>query len=194
MKKRQTDITRRTNETDITLFLCLDGDGDGDIDSGVPFFDHMLAQTTRHGRFTLRLRAQGDLQIDAHHTLEDCGIALGTALAACLDDKTGVRRFAHAYAPLDESLARVVVDLSGRASLSYHAALSRADVGGVDADLFREFFQAFANNAKITLHIDLLRGVNAHHQMEAIFKALGLALADAVRRDGAHLPSTKGVL
>lgn len=194
MNKRQTDVNRRTNETDIALSLCLDGGGGCDINSGVPFFDHMLAQTARHGALDLTLRAQGDLHIDAHHTLEDCGIALGEALATCLGDKTGVRRFAHAYAPLDEALARAVVDLSGRAGLSYHVALSRVEVGGIDADLFREFFQALTHNAKITLHLDLLRGVNAHHQIEAVFKAFGIALAAAATRGGGGVPSTKGVL
>ncbi|MCH9705100.1 MAG: imidazoleglycerol-phosphate dehydratase HisB [Proteobacteria bacterium] len=192
---RRADLSRQTNETNIRAQFSIDGAGNGDIQTGIAFFDHMLMQTTRHGGFDLTLQATGDLKIDAHHTVEDCGIVLGQLLAQALSDKSGVCRFGYAYAPLDESLARVVVDLSGRASLSYHAALSRTDVGGMDTDLFREFFQAFVNHAQITLHIDLIRGVNAHHQVEAIFKSFGLALANAcTRRNMDHIPSTKGCL
>lgn len=191
---RRAEIARATNETNIRAVWEVDGDGNGEIATGIAFFDHMLSQTVKHGRFNLSLAAEGDLHIDAHHTMEDCGIVLGQALGEALGDKAGIRRFAHAYAPLDESLARVVVDVSGRAGLEYHVALSRQEVGGVDGDLFREFFQALANAAKLTLHIDLLRGVNAHHQMEAVFKAFGLALAAACERRGEGIPSTKGSL
>ena len=187
---------RKTGETRVRVSLSLDGDGACDAQSGIPFFDHMLSQVARHGGFDLELSAQGDLEVDAHHTTEDCGIALGQALARALGDKGGVARFGHAYAPLDESLARAVVDLSGRPSLTFDGRISREQVGGMDSDLFREFFQALANHAGATLHLDILRGVNAHHQVEALFKAFGLALRAATRRsegDG-RPPSTKGVL
>ena len=187
---------RKTGETRVRVALSLDGDGACDAQSGIPFFDHMLSQVARHGGFDLELSAQGDLEVDAHHTTEDCGIALGQALARALGDKGGVARFGHAYAPLDESLARAVVDLSGRPSLTFDGRISREQVGGMDSDLFREFFQALANHAGATLHLDILRGVNAHHQVEALFKAFGLALRAATRRsegDG-RPPSTKGVL
>ena len=192
---RRAEVSRQTNETSIRAVWEIDGSGNGEIATGIAFFDHMLSQTVKHGRFNLSLAAEGDLQIDAHHTVEDCGIVLGQAIGEALGDKAGVRRFAHAYAPLDESLARVVVDLSGRAGLSYNVALSRQEVGGMDGDLFREFFQALVNAAKLTLHVDLLRGVNAHHQMEAVFKAFGLALSAACERRGdGGIPSTKGAL
>ena len=187
-------ISRATNETSIQATLSLDDARVNEINTGLPFFDHMLAQTARHGKLGLRLCAEGDLHIDGHHTVEDCGIALGQALEKALGDKIGIIRFGYAYAPLDESLARVVVDISGRPSLNYHVSLSRREIGGLEADLLREFFQAFANHAKITLHIDLLRGINAHHQAESIFKAFGLALKMAINRQDADLPSTKGVL
>lgn len=195
MTVRTSHIDRQTNETTIHLSLNLDEGGVVDISTGIAFFDHMLSQVARHGRLGLTLHAKGDLQVDAHHTVEDCGIALGQALAAALGDKKGVNRFAHAFAPLDESLARVVVDLSGRPSLNFYADFSRHQIGEMDSDLFREFFQAVVNNAKITLHIDLIRGTNAHHQIEAIFKAFGLALRGAVAvNDESGIPSTKGVL
>ena len=193
---RKAEILRKTGETRVRVALSLDGDGACDAQSGIPFFDHMLSQVARHGGFDLALSAQGDLEVDAHHTTEDCGIALGQALARALGDKGGVARFGHAYAPLDESLARAVVDLSGRPSLTFDGRISREQVGGMDSDLFREFFQALANHAGATLHLDILRGVNAHHQVEALFKAFGLALRAATRRregDG-RPPSTKGVL
>ena len=193
---RKAEILRKTGETRVRVALSLDGDGACDAQSGIPFFDHMLSQVARHGGFDLELAAQGDLEVDAHHTTEDCGIALGQALARALGDKGGVARFGHAYAPLDESLARAVVDLSGRPSLTFDGRISREQVGGMDSDLFREFFQALANHAGATLHLDILRGVNAHHQVEALFKAFGLALRAATRRsegDG-RPPSTKGVL
>lgn len=192
--ERRACVSRQTAETDVAAELHLDGGGESELDTGLPFFDHMLAQTVRHGGLFLRLCAKGDLHIDAHHTVEDCGIVFGRALARALGDKSGVARFGFAFAPLDESLARAVVDLSGRPFLSYQAQFSRAEVGGMDADLLREFFRALVNNAQITLHLDLLRGVNAHHQAECMFKAFGLALkaAAAIRCGGA--PSTKGVL
>ena len=191
---RHAEVSRRTAETDITLALLLDGEGAADINTGLPFFDHMLAQTARHGGLDLSLRAAGDLQVDGHHTVEDCGLALGRALRQALGDKIGIARFGHAYAPLDESLSRVVVDLSGRPSLTYHVSLAQNTVGGMEADLLREFFQALANSGEVTLHMDLLRGLNAHHQAESLFKAFGLALKMAVMRVGGGLPSTKGVL
>ena len=191
---RHAEVSRRTAETDITLALLLDGEGAADINTGLPFFDHMLAQTARHGGVDLSLRAIGDLRVDGHHTVEDCGLALGRALRQALGDKIGIARFGHAYAPLDESLSRVVVDLSGRPSLTYHVSLAQNTVGGMEADLLREFFQALANSGELTLHMDLLRGLNAHHQAESLFKAFGLALKMAVMRVGGGLPSTKGVL
>ena len=191
---RHAEVSRRTAETDITLALLLDGEGAADINTGLPFFDHMLAQTARHGGVDLSLRATGDLRVDGHHTVEDCGLALGRALRQALGDKIGIARFGHAYAPLDESLSRVVVDLSGRPSLTYHVSLAQNTVGGMEADLLREFFQALANSGELTLHMDLLRGLNAHHQAESLFKAFGLALKMAVMRVGGGLPSTKGVL
>ena len=154
----------------------------------------MLSQLVFHGRLDLNLTATGDTAIDAHHTVEDCGIVFGQALAQALGDKFGIARFGYAYAPLDEALARVVVDISGRPSLNYHVALSRFDVGGMDGDLLREFFQAVVNAAALTLHIDLLRGINAHHQAEAIFKAFGLALSAALSTRAKGIPSTKGAL
>ena len=190
---RCAEISRETAETQIKATLALDG-GDSKINSGVPFFDHMLAQTARHGGLALSLQAAGDLPIDAHHTVEDCGIVFGQLLAAALGDKSSIARFGYAYAPLDESLSRVVVDISGRSSLTYRARLSRRDIGGMDADLLREFFQAMVNHAQITVHIDLLRGVNAHHQAESIFKAFGLSLRMATAKTGGGLPTTKGVL
>ena len=190
---RCAEILRETAETQIKATLALDG-GDSKINTGVPFFDHMLAQTARHGGLALELQAAGDLPIDAHHTVEDCGIVFGQLLAAALGDKSSIARFGYAYAPLDESLSRVVVDISGRSSLTYRARLSRRDIGGMDADLLREFFQAMVNHAQITVHVDLLRGINAHHQAESIFKAFGLSLRMATAKTGGGLPTTKGVL
>ena len=192
---RQAHVERRTGETAVQLAINLDHRSKTHIDTGLPFFDHMLAQTARHGQFSVHLTATGDLQVDAHHTIEDCGIALGNGIRQCLGDKIGLARFGYSYALLDESLARVVVDLAGRAHLSYQATLSRAYIGSIDSDLFREFFQAVVNHAQIGLHIDLLRGCNAHHQVEAIFKACGLALKAAwTITDHKDIPSTKGVL
>lgn len=194
---RRAKAERKTAETDIRANINIDGGGKADIQTGAPFFDHMLSQTAMHGGMDITLAAKGDMQIDAHHTIEDCGIVLGGAFAEALGDKRGIRRFGYAYAPLDESLARVVVDLCGRSALVFNAAFSREEIGGVDADLLREFFKSFADHARVVLHIDLLRGVNAHHQAEAIFKAFGLALANAVclrSGGGKELPSTKKAL
>jgi len=194
---RTAQVTRNTKETQISVAVNLDGRGEGKLDSGVPFLDHMLDQVVRHGLIDIDLKATGDLHIDAHHTVEDIGITLGQAIAKALGDKTGVRRYGHAYVPLDEALSRVVVDLSGRPGLDCHVSFTRARVGEFDVDLVYEFFQGFVNHALVTLHIDNLRGVNAHHQCETIFKAFGRALRMAVEPDpraAGIMPSTKGSL
>jgi imidazoleglycerol-phosphate dehydratase len=194
---RQADITRNTLETQISVRMNLDGTGVGKLETGVPFLDHMLDQIVRHGLIDLEVSARGDLHIDAHHTVEDVGIALGQAFAKAIGDKKGVRRYGHAYVPLDEALSRVVVDLSGRPGLVFEANFTRARIGDFDVDLVREFFQGFVNHAWITLHVDNLRGINAHHQCETIFKAFGRALRAAVEPDDravGAMPSTKGVL
>ena len=194
---RTASVTRNTLETQITVKISLDGTGVSKLDSGVPFLDHMLDQIARHGLIDLDIAATGDLQIDAHHTVEDTGITLGQAFAQALGDKQGIRRYGHAYVPLDEALSRVVIDLSGRPGLEYHVDYTRARIGEFDVDLFLEFFRGFTNHAGVTLHIDNLRGINAHHQAETIFKAFGRALRVAVEFDarmGDVLPSTKGAL
>jgi imidazoleglycerol-phosphate dehydratase len=194
---RDSTITRNTLETQITARLNLDGTGQSKLNTGVPFLDHMLDQIARHGLMDIEVAAQGDLHIDAHHTVEDVGISLGQAFAKAIGDKKGVRRMGHAYAPLDEALSRVVVDLSGRPGLVFEVAFTRARVGDFDLDLLREFFQGFVNHALVTLHIDNLRGVNAHHQAETVFKAFGRALRMAVETDARAaniMPSTKGSL
>ena len=194
---REATITRNTLETQITARFNLDGTGQCKLNTGVPFLDHMLDQIARHGLMDIDVSAQGDLHIDAHHTVEDVGITLGQAFAKAIGDKKGVRRMGHAYAPLDEALSRVVVDLSGRPGLVFEVAYSRARVGDFDLDLIREFFQGFVNHALVTLHIDNLRGVNAHHQAETVFKAFGRALRMAVEtepRAANIMPSTKGTL
>ncbi|MFT4171822.1 MAG: imidazoleglycerol-phosphate dehydratase HisB [Rhodocyclaceae bacterium] len=194
---RQADITRNTLETQISVRMNLDGTGAGKLETGVPFLDHMLDQIVRHGLIDLDVSAHGDLHIDAHHTVEDVGIALGQAFAKAIGDKKGVRRYGHAYVPLDEALSRVVVDLSGRPGLVFEVDFTRARIGDFDVDLVREFFQGFVNHAWVTLHIDNLRGINAHHQCETIFKAFGRALRAAVESDdraAGAMPSTKGVL
>ncbi len=194
---RTAQVTRNTLETQITVSLNLDGSGISKLATGVPFLDHMLDQIARHGLIDLEIEAQGDLHIDAHHTVEDTGITLGQAFAQALGDKKGIRRYGHAYVPLDEALSRVVVDLSGRPGLEYHVDYTRARIGEFDVDLFLEFFRGFINHAGVTLHIDNLRGINAHHQAETIFKAFGRALRMAVEADarmGDVLPSTKGSL
>jgi len=193
---RKAETARNTNETRIGVTLNLDGAGAAKIATGVPFLDHMLEQVARHGAFDLEVSAKGDLHIDAHHTVEDVGIALGQAFAKAVGDKKGVRRYGHAYVPLDEALSRAVVDLSGRPGLDYHIAFTRARIGEFDVDLVREFFQGFVNHALVTLHVDNLRGVNAHHQAETAFKAFARALRMAVETDPRvkDVPSTKGSL
>ena len=194
---RTAQVTRNTLETQITVSLNLDGTGISKLATGVPFLDHMLDQIARHGLIDLDIQAKGDLHIDAHHTVEDTGITLGQAFSQALGDKKGIRRYGHAYVPLDEALSRVVIDLSGRPGLEYHVDYTRARIGEFDVDLFLEFFRGFINHAGGTLHIDNLRGINAHHQAETIFKAFGRALRMAVQPDarmGDVLPSTKGAL
>lgn len=194
---RQAEISRNTLETQITVRLNLDGSGRCRCATGVPFLDHMLDQVARHGMVDLDVEANGDLHIDAHHTVEDIGITLGQALARAVGDKAGLRRYGHAYVPLDEALSRVVIDLSGRPGLSFNVDFSRAMIGAFDVDLCREFFQGFVNHALMTLHIDNLRGDNAHHQAETVFKAFGRALRQAVEADpraAGSIPSTKGSL
>jgi imidazoleglycerol-phosphate dehydratase len=194
---RTAEVSRNTLETRITVRINLDGTGKAALDTGVPFFDHMLDQVARHGLIDLDIQAKGDLHIDAHHTVEDAGITLGQALAKAVGDKKGIRRYGHAYVPLDEALSRVVVDLSGRPGLEYHVDYTRARIGEFDVDLLLEFFRGFVNHAGVTLHIDNLRGINAHHQAETIFKAFGRALRMAVEVDhrmADQMPSTKGAL
>ena len=193
---RSASVQRNTKETRISVSLDLDGSGRFEAETGLPFLEHMLDQIARHGMIDLSVKAEGDLEIDAHHTVEDLGITLGQALNQALD-KTGIRRYGHAYVPLDEALSRVVIDFSGRPGLEYHADFARAVVGGFDIDLFREFFQGFVNHAFVTLHVDNIRGRNAHHQIETIFKAFGRALRMAVELDPRStgvIPSTKGSL
>lgn len=195
--ERTASVARKTVETDIEVQLNLDGTGKADFDTGLPFIDHMLDQVARHGMFDITIKARGDLHIDAHHSVEDIGITLGQAFAQAIGDKQGVRRYGHAYVPLDEALSRVVIDLSGRPGLEYEVDFPRARIGDMDVDLFREFFQGFANHAAATLHIDCLRGVNAHHIAETVFKAFGRALRMAVEMDprmSGVIPSTKGAL
>ena len=197
MSDRKAEVRRETLETSITVTLNLDGAGKGTFETGVPFLDHMLDQVARHGMIDLEIRAQGDLHIDAHHTVEDVGITLGQAFAQAVGDKKGIRRYGHAYVPLDEALARVVVDFSGRPGLTYGVDFPRARIGSFDVDLFHEFFQGFVNHAQVTLHIDSLRGVNAHHVAETVFKAFGRALRMALEADprmAGVMPSTKGSL
>jgi len=192
---RTADITRNTKETQIRVAVNLDGKGVANLDSGIPFLDHMIDQIARHGMIDIELKATGDLHIDAHHTVEDVGITLGQAITQALGDKMGIVRYGHAYVPLDEAMSRVVIDLSGRPGLSYHVNFTRARVGDLDVDLFIEFFQGWVNYALATVHIDNIRGVNAHHQAETMFKAFGRALRMACERDtraAGILPSTKG--
>lgn len=194
---RQTKVTRNTLETQISVEVNLDGSGHAKLNTGIPFLDHMLDQIARHGMIDLEIEAKGDLHIDAHHTAEDIGITLGQALAKAWGEKKGLRRYGHAYIPLDEALSRVVLDLSGRPGLIFQVMFSRARIGEFDVDLIREFFQGLVNHAMITLHIDNLTGSNAHHQAETIFKAFGRALRMAIEMDSRALdliPSTKGTL
>jgi len=194
---RQSDITRNTLETQIRVKLDLDGTGQSRLATGIGFLDHMLDQIARHGMLDLDIEAKGDLHIDAHHSIEDVGITLGQALAKAIGDKKGLCRYGHAYVPLDEALSRVVVDLSGRPGLVFNVNFTRATIGEFDVDLIREFFQGLVNHAAISLHLDNLRGDNAHHQAETLFKAFGRALRMAVEADpraAGSIPSTKGSL
>jgi imidazoleglycerol-phosphate dehydratase len=194
---RKAEIKRNTNETQIALGVNLDGTGIAKLDTGIPFLEHMLDQVARHGLIDLTIRARGDIQVDAHHTIEDVGITLGQAVSKAIGDKKGVRRYGHAYVPLDEALSRVVVDFSGRPGLEYRVEFPRGRVGDFDVDLIREFFQGFCNHAQATLHIDNLRGQNSHHIAETVFKAFGRALRMGLERDprmAAMVPSTKGSL
>ena len=195
--QRKSTVDRNTKETQISVSLNLDGSGVSKLNSGIGFLDHMLDQIARHGLFDLHVNAKGDLHIDAHHTVEDIGITLGQAFNQAIGDKKGITRYGYAYAPLDEAMSRVVVDISGRPGLVLHSDFKRAVVGEFDVDLIYEFFQGFVNHALITLHIDNIRGDNAHHQIETIFKAFARALRTAVKidsRQADQLPSTKGAL
>ena len=195
--QRQAAIERDTLETQIRVSVNLDGNGQSTINTGVPFLDHMLEQLSRHSLIDITVKAKGDLHIDAHHTVEDIGITFGQALAQAVGTKKGIRRYGHAYVPLDEALSRVVIDLSGRPGLEFNVPFTRGTVGQFDVDLFHEFFQGFVNHALVTLHIDNLRGANAHHQAETVFKAFGRALRMAIEPDprlGDAVPSTKGSL
>ncbi|MGM8851330.1 imidazoleglycerol-phosphate dehydratase HisB [Salinicola sp. V024] len=197
MSERIATVSRNTNETQITVTVNLDGSGRLDCQTGVPFLDHMLDQVARHGMLDLTIDAKGDLEIDEHHTVEDLGITLGQAFAQAIGDKRGIRRYGHAYVPLDEALSRVVIDFSGRSGLFMDVEFTRATIGRLDTQLFWEFFQGFVNHAQVTLHIDNLKGFNAHHQAETIFKAFGRALRAAVEEDprmAGQMPSTKGSL
>lgn len=194
---RVAEVTRNTLETQISIRLNVDGTGKAALNSGIGFLDHMLDQIARHGMMDIQLTAKGDLHIDAHHTVEDIGIALGQAFAQAVGDKKSLRRYGHAYVPLDEALSRVVIDLSGRPGLDFNVVFTRASIGAFDVDLVHEFFQGFVNHAFLTMHIDNLRGQNAHHQAETIFKAFGRALRMAVELDSrmsGQIPSTKGTL
>jgi len=197
MSERQATVNRDTLETQISVSVNLDGSGKASFDTGLPFLEHMLDQVARHGMLDMDIKAKGDLHIDGHHTVEDIGITLGQAVNQALADKRGICRYGHAYVPLDEALSRVVIDFSGRPSLEYHASYPRARIGDFDVDLLHEFFQGFSNHALVTLHIDCLRGDNAHHVAETIFKAFGRAVRMALAVDtalGDQLPSTKGSL
>ena len=197
MQPRKAEVTRNTRETQITVKLNIDGTGQSKLDTGIGFFDHMLDQIARHGMIDLEVVAKGDLHIDGHHTVEDVGITIGQALAQAVGDKTGIRRYGHAYVPLDEALSRVVVDFSGRPGIEMHVPFKSGAIGLFDTQLAFEFFQGFVNHAFVTLHIDNLRGINAHHQIETVFKAFGRALRMALTLDpraSGVVPSTKGSL
>ena len=194
---RTAKVERDTLETKISVEINLDGKGERTLETGIPFLEHMLDQVARHGLIDMDIRADGDLEIDAHHTVEDIGITLGQAIVRAVGDKKGIRRYGHAYVPLDEALSRVVVDFSGRPGLSYDVSFDRPKVGDFDVDLFHEFFQGFVNHGLVTLHIDNLKGDNAHHQIETVFKAFGRALRMALELDPKIVgvtPSTKGSL
>jgi len=194
---RSAAVSRDTLETQISVEINLDGSGQVELDTGVPFLEHMLDQIGRHGLIDLTIKAKGDLHIDDHHTVEDIGITLGQAFSQAIGDKKGIRRYGHAYVPLDEALSRVALDISGRPGLMFNVPFTRAAIGGFDVDLFHEFFQGFTNHALVTLHVDCLRGENSHHQIETVFKAFGRALRMAIEHDprmGGIMPSTKGAL
>jgi len=194
---RTAEVVRNTNETQIRVAINLDGTGQQKLNTGVPFLDHMLDQIARHGLIDLEIEAKGDLHIDAHHTVEDVGITLGQAVAIAIGDKKGIRRYGHAYVPLDEALSRVVIDFSGRPGLEFHVPFKRSMIGTFDVDLTHEFFQGFVNHALVSLHVDNLRGDNAHHQCETVFKAFGRAVRMAAELDAraaGTIPSTKGSL
>ncbi len=197
MSERKATVSRDTNETQISVSLNIDGTGKASFDTGLPFLDHMLDQVARHGLIDLEIKAKGDLEIDAHHTVEDIGITLGQAMTKAVGDKKGIVRYGHAFVPLDEALSRVVLDFSGRPGLEYGVEFPRAMIGEFDVDLFHEFFQGFCNHALVTLHIDCIRGSNAHHIAETVFKAFGRALRMALEADPRSvgvIPSTKGTL
>jgi len=197
MAERKATVSRDTLETHIQVTVNLDGEGKGEFETGVSFLEHMLDQVARHGMIDLAVKARGDMHIDAHHTVEDIGITIGQAFAQAVGDKKGIRRYGHAYVPLDEALSRVVLDFSGRPGQEFHADFPRAVVGGFETDLFHEFFQGFVNHALVTLHVDALRGHNSHHVAETIFKAFGRALRMALEADARMqgvIPSTKGAL
>ena len=197
MSERKATVTRDTLETQIEVSIDIDGGGASQFDTGVAFLEHMLEQVARHGMIDMTVKAKGDLHIDAHHTVEDIGITLGQAFEQALSDKKGIRRYGHAYVPLDEALSRVVIDFSGRPGLEHHVSYPRARIGEFDVDLLHEFFQGFVNHAKVTLHIDVIRGNNAHHIAETVFKAFGRALRMALENDPrmqGMMPSTKGSL
>lgn len=197
MTERKASVTRNTLETQITVEVNLDGTGVSDFNTGIPFLEHMLDQVARHGMVDLKVEAKGDLHIDDHHTVEDIGITMGQAFTQAIGSKAGISRYGHAYVPLDEALSRVVIDFSGRPGLEMNVEFTRARIGDFDADLFYEFFQGFVNHAQVTLHLDNLRGSNAHHQAETLFKAFGRAVRMALTADprmGDITPSTKGVL
>jgi imidazoleglycerol-phosphate dehydratase len=194
---RTASVSRDTTETRIKLSINLDGSGEARLATGLPFFEHMITQIARHGLIDIQIDADGDLEVDAHHTVEDVGIVFGQAVAQAIGDKTGIYRYGHAYVPLDEALSRAVVDLSGRPGLTYQVDYVRPRIGDFDVDLLREFFQGFVNHAQVTLHLDSLRGGNAHHQAETLFKAFGRALRMAITADprmAGQIPSTKGSL
>ena len=197
MAERKARVERNTLETQISVEINLDGTGKSSFDTGVPFLEHMMEQISRHGLIDLAIVSKGDLHIDDHHTVEDVGITLGQAFKQAVGDKTGIRRYGHAYVPLDEALSRVVIDLSGRPGLIMEVPFTRSTVGGFDVDLFEEFFRGFINHALVTMHIDTLRGKNTHHQIETVFKAFGRALRMAIEMDermAGITPSTKGLL
>lgn len=195
MNARTAQVQRKTKETDIALQLVLDGEGKSDIQTGIGFFDHMLTALTKHSRMDLQLRCTGDLHIDDHHSVEDCGLALGTAIDQALGERVGIQRFGYAYAPLDEALARAVIDFSGRPHAELHLGLQREQLGTLSCENIPHFLHSMAMQARMTLHVDVLRGTNDHHRAEAAFKAVAIALRQAILRDGSQqIPSTKGVL